>query len=777
MTYGYNTHLTLKYIGNLAQEITLYDIARDLLLSLERSRRQEPSRPILFISHSLGGLVVKDMLRYADHNKGDTSPHLDDLVKSTVGLMFFGTPHLGADPRSLFHRQVEGIARLVLKVNDNIVRTLWPNSENARRLQDEFVPLVQKQKWTVHSFQEAHNNRVLGKQVVDHGSSCLGMGPPLETREDINRDHSGMCRFTGPSDPEYQKVVAALQRMNAGLVTRSQKRNGGARPLSEEEHQALLDSLHFDQIHNRLQSVKAAYAATCRWFIRHPAYLDWQDPQKASEHDGFLWLKGKQGAGKSTLMKFALASHRKSHGGGNIASFFFNARGAELERTTVGMYRSLIVQLLEMLPRLRCAFDDADLKPWNALGSPPWSIELLKEVFGQLVQGLEPSEPVTCFIDALDECSRDEIRDMVEFFEGLMADRGVDQGTFRVVFSSRYYLEITTSKAVSLVLETQEEHSSDIKKYVNGRLNIKLRTDVRDQIVLRIEEKASGVFMWVVLVVDILNKAHLDWSSTVSDKHELLLCLQWIFFARRPLSPDELYCGILAGAEPMMLGKYDTGNDGVKRFILNASKGLAEMVDLKKGNTIVQFIHESVRDFLLKEGGLGTLWLNLGDDFDSQSHDALKDCCITYIELDLPEPEADPFLQYAVHSVLWHADNAAAGGIRQGKFLEGFPRERWVNPHNLHEKQKNRRYSMSVSLMYILAAGDLGALIKTHMVGTSRSGLEREEERVFTPLFTARATKSQRATQVILQEVSRTHLDSLELEQLCQQFLEEKPTL
>lgn len=224
LTYGYDTHLTLKYIGNLGREITLYDIARDLLLSLERCRRHDPSRPILFISHSLGGLVVKDMLRYADHNKGDTSSHLRDLVLSTVGLVFFGTPHLGADPRSLVHKGVEGIARLVLRVNDNIVRTLRPNSENARRLQDEFVPLVQRQKWAVHSFQEACGNRVLGKQV--------SVASPLPRNEAVCSYRSRLwtiCPLAWAWGRHSKRGKISIETTAAcvasqGLVTRSMER-------------------------------------------------------------------------------------------------------------------------------------------------------------------------------------------------------------------------------------------------------------------------------------------------------------------------------------------------------------------------------------------------------------------------------------------------------------------------------------------------------------------------------------------------------------------------
>jgi adenylylsulfate kinase-like enzyme len=54
-------------------------------------------------------------------------------------------------------------------------------------------------------------------------------------------------------------------------------------------------------------NIKNAHAKTCSWLIRKPEYLDWLNPSKLSQHHGFLWIKGKPGAGKSTVMKFALA--------------------------------------------------------------------------------------------------------------------------------------------------------------------------------------------------------------------------------------------------------------------------------------------------------------------------------------------------------------------------------------------------------------------------------------------------------------------------------------
>jgi hypothetical protein len=55
------------------------------------------------------------------------------------------------------------------------------------------------------------------------------------------------------------------------------------------------------------------------------------------------------GTGKSTLLKFALSDARKTIKDRIILSFFFNARGEDIEKTIIRAYRSLLLQLLESL--------------------------------------------------------------------------------------------------------------------------------------------------------------------------------------------------------------------------------------------------------------------------------------------------------------------------------------------------------------------------------------------------------------------------------------------
>lgn len=58
LTYGYDTHIRHRF-GSQINKSTVYDIAWDFLVSLEAARRYEPMRPLLFIAHSLGGIVVE----------------------------------------------------------------------------------------------------------------------------------------------------------------------------------------------------------------------------------------------------------------------------------------------------------------------------------------------------------------------------------------------------------------------------------------------------------------------------------------------------------------------------------------------------------------------------------------------------------------------------------------------------------------------------------------------------------------------------------------------
>jgi len=570
--------------------------------------------------------------------------------------------------------------------------------------------------------------------------------------------------------------------------------------LDNDQRRILLDSLRFDQINARQITIKNAHAKTCKWLLTKPEYNDWLDTTKLGEHHGFLWIKGKPGTGKSTLMKFAVANARRLMKDKTIISFFFNARGEDLEKSTIGTYRSLLLQLLERLPALQCVFDLVGLSSSSIRPDHQWGIEILKSLVEQAIQSLEQSS-VVCFIDALDECEEVQVRDMIRFFERV-GELSVSAGIrFQICFSSRHYPHITIRKGLSLVLEGQEGHSQDITNYLESELKIG-KSKIAQQIRKEVQEKASGVFIWVVLVVGILNKEYdrgrihrlrqrlqeipsdlhnLFRDILTRDSHnrdELVLCIQWVLFAKQPLSPEQLYFAVLSGVEPV--SKWDPDEvpkETIELFILDSSKGLTEIT--KSKNQTVQFIHESVRDFLLKDDGLGDIWPNLRSNLQGQSHEQLKQCCLAYMSTDIfaalkiPEklPKASsqeaadlrksakdwfPFLEYAVQNVLYHADLAERSGITQGNCILSFPLPLWIKLDNLFEKHEVRRHTEEMSVLYLLGERNMPALIRAHP--SAVSCLEAGTERYGPPLFAALATRSGQALLAFVDALSKERL-------------------
>ena len=564
----------------------------------------------------------------------------------------------------------------------------------------------------------------------------------------------------------------------------------------------LLDSLRFIEIDDRFVNIKPGHAKTCRWLLESTGYLDWLSADKLPEHRGFFWIKGKPGCGKSTLTKFAFMEIKRSLPNVILLSFFFNARGTDLEKSTIGLYRSLLVQLLETCP------DDQQL--WNipSITRRPLddqfkaNREILKHLLARVLQTLGQCN-IMVIIDALDECDEDEVRDMIALFEKLGEDAVSDGRTFRVLFSSRHYPHITIQRSVQMKLEDQQGHSHDIEKYLSSELNAGRGKKV-EVIRQEIRDRASGVFIWVVLVVKILNKAldhghvhdlpnklrelpsdlsELFRSILTRDRQnmaEMKLCLQWILYANRPLKREELYFAILSGLEseepllPWDPGEISTEN--MNCFILSSSKGLAEIT--KSKHNTVQFIHESVRDFLLKENGLSLVWADLKVNVTGLSHDRLKKCCFNYTRsniashLDVSEtlpltssPEAAvlrknvslkfPFLEYAAGNILAHADISHAKGIDQERFIKEFELSNWVQLNNILEKHQVRRLPPDIDLLYILAERNFPNLIDVLM----RDGrcIRNQNWRYGNPIFAAIVNDSYQVLEALVQRDSQRH--------------------
>lgn len=558
----------------------------------------------------------------------------------------------------------------------------------------------------------------------------------------------------------------------------------------------IMEALKFEQMDVRQDTIAKAHASTCRWIFERLEYQDWRNVDKMKEHRGFLWIKSKPGAGKSTLMKFVLKSAGQQFQGDTVASFFFNARGSTLERSVEGMYRSLLHQLLSAKPRLQ--------RTLRARGTrnPDWSVHALQDIFEEVVLALTEDEHITCIVDALDECDAADIRAMVEFFEELGNVAVARDIQFRVCFSSRHYPHVELAHCQELILEGQEGHQQDISDYIKSKLRIgttKLATEIKSEVL----QRAQGVFLWVVLVVGILTK-ETDRGNNhqlrrrlkeipdglhelfddilrrgVSDNDYLVPVLQWILFARRPLSREELYFAVQGAGYgidgPAPWNRDELDSEAMHRFLLHHSKGLIELT--KGKNATVQFIHESVRDYL-RDTGFKNLAHELCENLAGLTHDYLKQCCqyyvsehtvkLLYLPEDLPKAkyqesknlrnratELFPFLDYAVSSLVYHAECACSNSVPQASFLASFPLSVVRTLSNLLAAHEIRRYSPSVNTAYILTEGNAPYLLDIELARDDpsmhpRSKLFRLQERHRTLLGAAIHGRSTQVVSTIL---------------------------
>jgi triacylglycerol esterase/lipase EstA (alpha/beta hydrolase family) len=99
--------------------------ANELLEAVRIKRREAPDRPILFLGHSLGGLLIKQALINAHNN-----PKYQPIKDATTGLAFFATPHNGGDWKLLSLGSV--VAKIAVATGfqqgDDILETLKSGS-------------------------------------------------------------------------------------------------------------------------------------------------------------------------------------------------------------------------------------------------------------------------------------------------------------------------------------------------------------------------------------------------------------------------------------------------------------------------------------------------------------------------------------------------------------------------------------------------------------------------------------------------------------------------
>lgn len=332
-----------------------------------------------------------------------------------------------------------------------------------------------------------------------------------------------------------------------------------------EFERRILESLYYDGMDDRESRVAAAYESTFQWIFKDRP----EDERKWNSFKDWLgsdaqlyWITGKAGSGKSTLMKYI----RITKGEGDqprcaelllpwtrgsqlyIGNFFFWNSGIALQKKQIGLFRSLLYQLLDQNRRL---IEQIASKRWEALAlfnhDPlDWSESELRGMLRDIAHCLAKDSKLCLFVDGLDELEGNH-KDLINLFHGLTMNPRI-----KLCVASRPWVEFEDAFKGSPSLKLQDLTYSDMKVFVSSQVEsnegFKLLSRTNPEYAGRLVEsiitKSSGVFLWVKLVVTSI-LGGMTSGDRISDLQRRLDAL--------PADLEHLYDDMLNSLDPFYL--------------------------------------------------------------------------------------------------------------------------------------------------------------------------------------------------------------------------------
>jgi hypothetical protein len=278
----------------------------------------------------------------------------------------------------------------------------------------------------------------------------------------------------------------------------------------------VLQYLGYQERSSRFEAIPKAHRKTFEWiFNPRTANSDGTGFPEWLEGEGLVfWIAGKPGAGKSTLMKF-IGNHEltksslKAWAGGSklmILDFYFWCSGAEIQMSQDGLLRSLLYRGLNKLPSLIATVLPHRTGACMLFGpevafEEPWTRAELLRAFILFLQEAKKDSKLLLLIDGLDEFSGDQ-SSLVELLQSFTSP-GI-----KLCLSSRPWNVFTDALGRGPNLRVDDLTRHDIRFYVSTNLLAnpgfatlqQLDDDRATQLIENVTTKASGVFLWVVLV-------------------------------------------------------------------------------------------------------------------------------------------------------------------------------------------------------------------------------------------------------------------------------------
>ena len=194
-TLGYPAGLFAQWAK---KEMNLYQRAKNVLETL--AGYEFGNRPLVFICHSLGGLLVKQILRTA---KESTDEDWHKVADNCCGVLFLATPHSGSSLADLL-KAFSGC------FSSPHVDKLLKDTSDLDELNASFRTFCQSRDVHVTAYHEMHKARKLA-EIVDAKSADPGVNATMPIP--IDADHLNICKPSGRNSVIYLSIRRKLKKL------------------------------------------------------------------------------------------------------------------------------------------------------------------------------------------------------------------------------------------------------------------------------------------------------------------------------------------------------------------------------------------------------------------------------------------------------------------------------------------------------------------------------------------------------------------------------------
>ncbi|UZP35142.1 hypothetical protein NXS19_002958 [Fusarium pseudograminearum] len=178
-------------------------------LSTERRLTQTERIPILFIGHSLGGIILKAALLKAELARVGHLEHFKAIKLSTYAVVFLGTPHQGGEGIPLVE-VLRRISSVVNHTNTKILKKMERNSEWLQNLQSDYNAISQDVE-TIFFYETLKMNVGVMSLLIVPKHSAVISGARNSEEIPLIADHSSLAKFTSNKDDGFQTLVKRLR--------------------------------------------------------------------------------------------------------------------------------------------------------------------------------------------------------------------------------------------------------------------------------------------------------------------------------------------------------------------------------------------------------------------------------------------------------------------------------------------------------------------------------------------------------------------------------------